>query len=464
MHPPSSSSQTQVDKRTMDDEKRAAQPDQPFSHHIFENDPKSRIAIRMYFKILFMITVLITLTIWSVLSIYWGANWRFETGIHNMNGWIVDFDGGSVGATVTQAFMNNTGQKDQIDWYTVPASMFPNGESDVAEAIVNERAWAAVTIHAGASSNLSAAISARDGSSYNNQVASAYAVEARNENSYVFFVAPQIQAPLEQAVVAYPQIQAQQLGSQVNDLLTSAPNLVFAPVNYTVVNLRPFDIQVGTAIDFVGLIYMLILSFIAALGNFNARVLASGLERRLTLPRLILLRLVIPVVMYFWLSLAYALLSIYFHVPFNRRFGDAGFVIFWMLSWCAMMALGLAIEAMITILTLRFIPFFLVPWIITNVSVVFFPIEILPTIFRYGYAMPFYNVSRAVRTILFRTRDQVGLNFGVLIAWIAVSLVTIPLFQTYVRRKQVREWRRSMHQRADAHVEDPEASITTTQG
>ena len=29
-----------------------------------------------------------------------------------------------------------------------------------------------------------------------------------------------------------------------------------------------------------------------------------------------------------------------------------------------------------------------------------------PTIFRYGYATPFYNVSRATRTILFRTRDQ----------------------------------------------------------
>ena len=76
-----------------------------------------------------------------------------------------------------------------------------------------------------------------------------------------------------------------------------------------------------------------------------------------------------------------------------------------------------------------------------NVSVVFYPVEILPTIFRYGYATPFYNVSRATRTILFRTRDQVGLNFGVLFGWIAVSLITIPLFQWYVRRKAVREWR-----------------------
>lgn len=78
--------------------------------------------------------------------------------------------------------------------------------------------------------------------------------------------------------------------------------------------------------------------------------------------------------------------------------------------------------------------------------------------------MPFYNVSRAVRTILFGTRNQVGLNFGVLIAWIAVSLVTIPLAQMYVRRKQVAEWRASLHTREDAHLGDSEASITTQQG
>ena len=43
---------------------------------------------------------------------------------------------------------------------------------------------------------------------------------------------------------------------------------------------------------------------------------------------------------------------------------------------------------------------------LVNVSVSFYPIEILPAVFRYGYAAPFYNVSRTVRTIVFSTRDQ----------------------------------------------------------
>ncbi|KIP08990.1 hypothetical protein PHLGIDRAFT_87282 [Phlebiopsis gigantea 11061_1 CR5-6] len=416
--------------------------DEPYSHHILEHSVEARSKLKLYARINFGVTALITLTIWAILSIYWGANWKFQTGIHNLNGWIIDFDGGIVGATVTQAYLNNTGQKTQIDWYTVPASMFPNGEADITDAIVNEKAWAAVAIHAGATSRLDAAIAAGSGAGYDNQVATAYAAEARNENSYLFFVGPQLKEPLDQAVSAFPMIQAQRLGDSITGLLTTAPTLVFQPVNYTIANIRPFDIQVGTAIDFVGLIYLLILSFIAVLGNYQARVMVTGLEKRLTFGRLILVRLLVPILMYFWLSLAYSLLSLFFHVPFDRQFGHAGFVIYWMLSWMGMLALGLAVDSLITILTPRFIPFFLVPWIIVNVSVVFFPIEVLPTLFRYGYATPFYNISRAVRCILFRTRNEVGMNFGILFAWIGISFVTIPLFTWWVRRKQVLERRR----------------------
>ena len=58
-------------------------------------------------------------------------------------------------------------------------------------------------------------------------------------------------------------------------------------------------------------------------------------------------------------------------------------------------------EALITFLTVRFLPFFMILWVIVNVAVCSLPIEVLPTIFRYGYVAPFYNVSKAVRTIVF---------------------------------------------------------------
>lgn len=59
--------------------------DQPFSHRLFENDEGTRRALRIYFKIVVSATVMISLTIWGILSIYWGERsvefsicWRFE--------------------------------------------------------------------------------------------------------------------------------------------------------------------------------------------------------------------------------------------------------------------------------------------------------------------------------------------------------------------------------------------------
>jgi hypothetical protein len=53
---------------------------------------------------------------------------------------------------------------------------------------------------------------------------------------------------------------AMMLGPEAGAVLAAAPSTVLLPLNYTVSNVRPFDIQVATAVDFVGLIYLLILA------------------------------------------------------------------------------------------------------------------------------------------------------------------------------------------------------------
>jgi len=95
----------------------------------------------------------------------------------------------------------------------------------------------------------------------------------------------------------------------------------------------------------------------------------------------------------------------------SSSYGSSGFVIYWMMSWLAMCALGGAVESMITILTPSFISFFLLLWIIANVSVCVYPIVLLPGVYRYGYAMPFYNVQQTIRSLLFGTRNQSACAF-----------------------------------------------------
>jgi len=104
-----------------------------------------------------------------------------------------------------------------------------------------------------------------------------------------------------------------------------------------------------------------------------------------------------------------------------------------------MLALGLATEAALTILTPRFVAFFLIPFIVSSVSTCVISDELQPSFYKYGRGFPVSNMSQAVRTIIFDTKNHLGLNFGVLLAWAALSLITVPLFSFLVRRKEMRE-------------------------
>ncbi|KAJ7200309.1 hypothetical protein GGX14DRAFT_524825 [Mycena pura] len=388
----------------------------------------------IYIKSIARGVVLLALVIFGVLSIYWGSVW--STPAHTLPAWVVDFDGGIIGQGVAQALSASDPGRGGVSWEVVQASQFPGGISQLEDAILHEKTWYGLAVHPGATANLMAAIASAD-ATYNSSTAMTFiATEARNENIYrlhIRMVTPQLDS-ISRALALQLAKNISTLGN-ISAPLSTAPQVVTAPVGYTVANIRPFDVPVASAVTFVGLIYMLILANFIVLIAAGARDVA-GYDTRLTLGSLFRVRILTAVGAYFFLALFYTLLSRAFQLPLNRRFGDAGFVIFWMLNWVGMLACGLALEAMLTLLTPRFVPFFLIVWIVTNVSVCVYPLQVLPHIYRYGYGFPFYNISRAVRTIVFGTKNDVGMNFGILIAWIALSCMTMPLFQWLVRRRK----------------------------
>ncbi|KAG1878115.1 hypothetical protein DFJ58DRAFT_902993 [Suillus subalutaceus] len=382
--------------------------DRPFSHGLLDKDPGTSAARKGWLKISILGVLALFFMIWGVLPIYWAALGRST------------LTGGEIGQAVTQAFKNVTGPE-QMSWLILDAAQFPGGPDEVAQALLDHRCWAAVTVNPQASANLNASINAANASYNTTQAVTAYLTSGRNENIYRGAITPQVTSTLTTITYTFSLSFSQGLASRsdISTLLQTAPQLVIQPLAFTINDIRPFNVPVAAAVDYVGLIYLLILS-------------------RLRLRPLILLRLLWPVTLYFFVSLMYSLLSLAFGVPFSRNFGHAGFVIYWMMSWCSMSALGLALESMITLLTIKFIPIFLILWIISNVSVAYYPVEVLPAVFRYGFAMPFYNVSSTVRTIIFDTKNEIGLNFGVQFSWILISCITLPIFQWLVRRRQIK--------------------------
>ncbi|KAH9998533.1 hypothetical protein BJV74DRAFT_767839 [Russula compacta] len=409
-----------------------------FTESYFSNDPATAAARKIYIRILTLIGVLLVVVLLSVLSIYWGALWQTSTRVHNLNGWVVDFDGSEVGQFVSRAVVASNGRPTTLTWNVVSTDLFPNVEHDLESAVIQEKAWAIIAISQNATETLRAAVVAADDTYVANRAISVYVAEARSDNAYREIIYQNIAALLDGTTEAFNARYISDmpgLSPNLTSLLVNAPRLVSQPISYTVINTRPFDVPVATAVEFVGLIYLLIMSFILTMAHYAARVDATHFEDRLTFTWLIIIRIVNPIIMYFFVSCFYSLLSLAFQVPFNRFYGSSGFVIYWMMSWLAMCALGGAVESMITILTPRFISFFLLLLIIVNISVCVFPLGLLPAVYRYGYATPFYNVQQTVRSIIFGTRNQIGLNFGVEIAWVFVSWCTLILFQ-YVKRRQ----------------------------
>ena len=62
--------------------------------------------------------------------------------------------------------------------------------------------------------------------------------------------------------------------------------------------------------------------------------------------------------------------------------------------------------------------------------------------------MPFYNVGRAVRTIIFNTRNEIAQNLGILLGWVGLSIITITVTTYLLRRKAVQEHRREQMEAA----------------
>ncbi|KAF8902701.1 hypothetical protein CPB85DRAFT_1438612 [Mucidula mucida] len=396
-------------------------PVTPFSASF--RDPRLAAQRKAYIKSMFMGSMFMTVVIFGVFAIYWGALWKVPD--HKLSGWVVDFDGKEVGSVVVDALLRQNGDL---------------AARAVAHWIVEQKAWIAVVVNAGASDNLTEA-AANAVSSYDGTKAiTVMAVEARNENAFRSILRPYITTFMNAFISQFAQSFTQDLLSTRSDsirqILSVSPQVITQPIGYTIDNLRPFDVPVASAITFVGLIYILVLCFVIVQIGAGARFL-SGLEGKLSTPSLIRVRLYSVIGLYFFISLFYTSLSAAFQVDFGRKYGNAGFVILWMLNFVAMCAVGLAMESMITIMTPRFIPFFVIFWVIVNVAVCFMPIEVLPRVYHYGYASPFYHVSCAVRSIIFRTKNTLGLNFAVLIIWSGISMLTLPLFQWFMRRRTV---------------------------
>ncbi|KAI0641589.1 hypothetical protein C8Q79DRAFT_918920 [Trametes meyenii] len=398
---------------------------------------------RRYFIIIGRATLLIIALMWACLPLYWGALSSSAKRTGNLGAWFIDRDGSRVGRGLAQAVQKYSAPGPRLSWQFFDANDVGD-DDDIIDMVLKDRVWVAIVVQPNATTKLATARVNGDQTYDPSTAINVYYSQARQEIATGNYIVPLTTQLLQTTTSAYATSNAQRVFAQIDSngepnstalqMIANAPQTISPAISWTMVNLRPYQAPAAQAATLVGNIFLCIFSFMITMANSTARAILN--PHMPFLPYMVL-RLTVPFIAYLPLSMSYALVNLAFKLPLGTKFGlGGGFMLSWVYIYLGMAALGLSLEAMITILTPRFTPFFLFTLILYNVSPVVLPDELQPAIFAYGFGFPIWY---ALRTIMFNTNSHLGKNVAVIIAWIILSCGTMTCFTWYMRRREVRQ-------------------------
>ena len=384
--------------------------------------------------------------------------------------WVVDFDGQAAPYRAEEAFVGplvtklanaiSAPKTPHVEFGVLPAADFDQDPVNVRRAIYEQKAWAAVVVMPNATALLRSAI--RSGNSSYDPLGACQTiyVEARDVSTMSTYVVPQLRA-FETSVVS--SVSSAWTSSILDENVTSttlanirlAPQALAPAVGFTTINLRPFGPPQVTPAVTVGLIYLIIVAFFSfsffmpTHGHFVSQL--EG-HRKIYFGHLFIWKYFSTLGAYVFMSLAYSLVSLMFLIPFTRpaashtepainptAYGHGSFVVFWAINFLGMCALGFACENVAMIIGAPWLALWLIFWVITNVCTAFYPIELAPAFYYYGYAWPLHNVVEASKGMLFNIHSRIGLNIGVLLVWWVVNTAFFPLCTWWFRQATLKK-------------------------
>lgn len=440
-----------------------------------------------YIQTLFILCI----AIMGILAIYWGVLYDVKDKLHTAHVAVVSFEGTPgpyesytplIGPFVREACQQEMDSHyDHLGFVFVDPSEFDNDPIRARLAVYDEQYWAAIIIHANATALLTEAVLTGNTSYDPFGAAQIIYNQARDIESYNFYVVPVLSSLALRITSTFSTQWAQSVfNNDTFDVATYSrvPQAVSPGISFTLLNLRPFDPPTAIPTITIGLIYLIIIAFFSFtffIPTHMKFILPNPLSPHppLKFSQLIIYRWCATITAYFFLSLSYSLVSLAFQIPFSHTpppipsplndgnghwtptepitnanyLGHATFFVYFLLNFVGMAALGLTCENAAMFLSamspLPFSALFLIFWVITNVSTGFYAIELASDFYKWGYAWPLRHIVEGSKTLVFGTKSRLGLNFGVLLAWVVVGSCLFPFACWVMRWKSVKDRRKA---------------------
>lgn len=431
-------------------------------------------------------TTLLTLcvAIFAILSIYWGVLFNVKKLLPNITVAVVSFEGTApyqnyqpiVGPFVRAACEAEMASRyDHLGYTFQEPSQYGNDPANVRLAVYNQDIWAAIIVNANATALLQQAVETGNVSYDPRGAMTIVYNQARDVESYNFHIVPFLDSIAVEIMTTFATSWAQRVLANTSlsqAVYSRVPQAVSPGISFTSLNLRPFDPPVAIPTITIGLIYLIIIAFFSFtffIPTHMKFVLPNPMYPHppLKFYQLVMYRWAATILAYFFLALSYSLVSLAFQIPFSNSppagsplnvngdwtktepvvganpYGHATWLVYFLLNFIGMAALGLTCENMAMLLSvlspLPFSALFLIWWVIANVSTGFYALELASDFYRWGYAWPLRQIVQGSKTLVFGTKNELRLNFGVLFAWIFVGTLLFPIACWVMRWGSIRD-------------------------
>ncbi|KAI1622620.1 hypothetical protein EDD37DRAFT_611034 [Exophiala viscosa] len=310
--------------------------------------------------------VLLQLLFLTNMSLLYGSQFKDAYKTHNLEVLAIDYDGGVVGESMLEAYQQlRASTFVTLDFHR--ASEYPDYQT-VEKAVCSGGAAAA---------------------SYNSSNTIRYVYnEARYPTTMEGYVNPDLEELVAATRTVYTQINGTRAFSSVNQSDSAAIDAFLNPFTATSINLKPTE--QGTRVLYntasVALSIVQQFFFVMAINGVSSSL---NLFSRLTTLMNGLIRHVFATAYTFVGSLCWTGYIWAYKESWALTGGQ--FMLIWMLGWLFMYINFMLLDTASVLIPMQYMPFFVLTWIIMNITSSLANFDLAPSFYKYGYALPAHN-------------------------------------------------------------------------
>ncbi|KAG0208108.1 hypothetical protein BGX33_006461 [Mortierella sp. NVP41] len=406
------------------------------------------------------VLILMTITYFALMAMYFAAEFQSDGRLKNFDVLVVDLDRSMIASNFINFTQQDSKQPGQINWSVQTGYRDVKG---VINDVDNGNYWGAIVVMPNASTALNKAVSLPD--------------PAYDPTKAFLFIYDSGRSPLvvKPYIVASMYTQFIQFTTNFNPTwvnfvlsfaassntsltpLATAPQVLGIPVAFDELDLHPPTAKIIGSATSVAYIWIFL---VAGGSTYFVAHMVQPLARHASVAKTMVL-VIFPLLAFLTsFSMAYTILLGIFGVPFEST---GHFFLLFLGMLLLQGAVASLVLFLIFMIPVVFIPPITITFVVMNVIAVFNPVELMPSFYRWVYAMPFLNGVQISRFILMGSYNRLSYNLPILFAWIIVPMTFLPF--AIARQKRLMmdalatEMRRRQHtyRNAVAHYSDAES-------